>query len=152
MKGKKEFLRDVGCREVVAGGVLEWTHAAPERPTRVKMPAHWSQILHDPWMGWVTGASEHNHRHEWWTILPRSHDEKHKNINIHVGSRLQPTFIGLAYSSNSIAIVLKPYRNSIEILSKFYRNSNEYLSEFKWNSIEILLKFYGNSIEILSKF
>ena len=49
--------------------------------------------------------------------LPRSHDEKHKNINIHVGSRLQPTFIGLAYSSNSIAVVLKPYRNSIEILS-----------------------------------
>ena len=39
MKGEKEFLRDVGCREVVAGEVLEWTHAAPERPTRVKMPA-----------------------------------------------------------------------------------------------------------------
>ena len=38
--GNKEFHRSVECREVVAGGVLEWMLAVAERPRRVKMPAH----------------------------------------------------------------------------------------------------------------
>jgi hypothetical protein len=39
-EGNKEFHRSVECREVVAGGVLEWMLAVAERPRRVKMPAH----------------------------------------------------------------------------------------------------------------
>ena len=51
----------------------------------------------------------------------QSHDEKQKNINIHVSSRFQSTFIGMMYNTVVVCVVASIMCNSVVLCVGFVR-------------------------------
>ena len=118
MADEKEKLRsDVAGSAGVAEGTVEWKLIPQQRSSSEKMPTSRSSPLHNPIK---TGALEHTHRPVLQSTTtdnslqstpfaqsqsvvqydigrPIHPSKSHmKNINIDVGSRFQPTFIGEA--------------------------------------------------------